>query len=103
MLNSLERIANYNVGGREAFMQSTLVQDATMRNLEIVGEATKNLSADLRASSPEIPWARMSGMRDVLIHNYIGVDLEIVWGVVEDEISPLIAGLLALIEEPDET
>lgn len=72
-----------------------------MRNLEIVGEATKNLSDDLRSSSPEVPWTRMAGMRDVLIHNYVGVDLEIVWGVVEDEIAPLIAKLLLLIEEPD--
>ncbi|CAA9462661.1 MAG: hypothetical protein AVDCRST_MAG25-1090 [uncultured Rubrobacteraceae bacterium] len=83
-------------------MQSTMVQDATIRNLEIVGEATKNVSTVLRASSPEIPWARMAGMRDVLIHNYIGVDREIVWGVVEDEIAPLISKIFALLDEPDE-
>ena len=83
-------------------MHSTLVQDATVRNLEIVGEATKNLSATLRASSPDVPWARMAGMRDVLIHNYMGVDLDVVWGVVEDETSPLIAKLLALLQEPDQ-
>ena len=69
-------------------MRSTLVQDATIRNLEIVGEAVKNLSSALRASSLEIPWARMAGMRDVLIHNYIGVDLDIVWGAVKDETIP---------------
>jgi len=84
-------------------MASTLLQDATVRNLEIIGEATKNLSASLRSASPSVPWARMAGMRDVLIHNYISVDLEVVWGVVEDEISPLKAKLLALLgEEPDE-
>ena len=82
-------------------MQSTLVQDATVRNLEIVGEATKNLSATLRAANPEVPWARMVGMRDVLIHNYMGVDPEIVWGVVEDEVDPLLAKLLALLEADD--
>ena len=80
-------------------MQSTPIQDATVRNLEIVGEATKNLSAALRATSPEVPWA---GMRDVLIHNYMGVDLDVVRGMVEDEVSPLVAKLLALLEEPDE-
>ena len=84
-------------------MRSTLVQDATIRNLEIVGEATKNLSSALRASSPEIPWARMAGMRDVLIHNYIGVDIEIVWGVVQDETAPLIAKIFTLLEKPNET
>ncbi len=80
-----------------------MVQDATVRNFEIVGEATKNLSAALRKSRPEIPWARMAGMRDVLIHNYMGVDLEVVWGAVKDEIAPLNAKLLALLEESDET
>lgn len=83
-------------------MQSTLIQDATVRNLEIVGEATKNLSDTLRDGSPEVPWARMAGMRDVLIHNYMGVDLEIVWGVVAEEIPPLLDKLSALLQEPDE-
>ena len=80
-------------------MQSTLIQDATVRNLEVVGEATKNLSTVLRASSPELPWARMAGMRDVLIHRYMGVDLDVVWGVIEDEVAPLIDKLLVLLDE----
>ena len=80
-------------------MQSTLIQDATVRNLEVVGEATKNLSTVLRASSPELPWARMAGMRDVLIHRYMGVDLDVVWGVIEDEVAPLIVKLLVLLDE----
>ena len=103
MLDALERIANYNTTGRDAFMKSTLVQDATMRNLEIVGEATKNLSSALHDSNLGIPWARMAGMRDVLIHNYMGVDLDIVWGVVKNELSPLIVKLLPLIEQPNKS
>ncbi|MCK6556133.1 DUF86 domain-containing protein [Candidatus Binatia bacterium] len=59
-----------------------MVQDAVIRNLDIVGEAVKNLSADLRAGHPEVLWPRIAGIRDVLIHGHFGVRLETVWNVV---------------------
>ena len=79
ILESLERIEAYTAGGREDFMRSSMAQDATVRNLEVVGEATKRLSPEIRSAHPEIPWRNMARMRDVLIHDYMGVDLEIVW------------------------
>lgn len=80
-----------------------MVQDATVRNLEIVGEATKSLSSTFRASHPEVPWADMAGMRNVLIHRYAAVDLEIVWEVVENRVPFLRGHILALLEPPNDT
>lgn len=80
--DSIVRIEAYTARGRDAFFAETMVQDAVIRNLEIIGEAVKNLSADLRAGHPEVPWPRIAGMRDVLIHDYFGVRLETVWNAV---------------------
>jgi uncharacterized protein with HEPN domain len=70
----------------EAFMADTRTQDAVIRNLEIIGEATKNLSAELRAKYPDIPWKGMAGVRDRLIHHYFGVNLDIVWHIITTEL-----------------
>ncbi len=69
---------------REDFLQSKIVQDAVIRNFEIIGEAVKNLSPDFRKEYSEIEWRKIAGMRDKLIHDYIGVDLWSVWGVIVD-------------------
>src|SRR3989304_2502329 len=70
-------------GGKDRFLAEPIVQDAVIRNLEVIGEAVKSLSPELRAHRPEVPWTQIAGMRDVLIHQYFGVNLETVWNVVE--------------------
>ena len=70
----------------EAFLGDTKTQDAVVRNLEIIGEATNNLSTELRAKYPDIPWRGMAGVRDRLIHDYFGVNLDIVWHIVTAEL-----------------
>lgn len=64
-------------------------QDAVIRQLEIIGEATKNLSDGLRSAHPEIPWRRIAGLRDVLIHGYMGVDLAAVWEITQKNLPDL--------------
>ena len=64
-------------------------QDATLRKLEIIGQAVKSLSDETRSRGPEIPWKQIAGMRDKVIHDYFGVNLEIVWAVVEKELPKL--------------
>lgn len=68
----------------DGFLKNSLIQDAVIRNFEIIGEATKKLNDDFRAKYSKIEWKKIAGMRDKLIHDYIGVDLWAVWGVVEN-------------------
>ncbi len=79
-------------------MASALIQDAVIRNFEIVGEAAKRVSADVRQAFPEVPWNRIAGFRDVLIHNYPGVDLAEVWNVIEAEALRLKRQIQAVLE-----
>ncbi|OKY77557.1 MAG: HEPN domain containing protein [Candidatus Methanohalarchaeum thermophilum] len=70
-------------------MKNELVQDAVIRQLEIIGEASKKLSDDFRSKDEEIEWRDIAGMRDKLIHGYFGVDLEIVWETINNELPKL--------------
>ncbi len=74
----------------EDFFEDIKTQDAVIRNIEIIGEATKNLSDEIRNRYPEIPWKELAGMRDRLIHQYFGVNLDIVWNVTKDELPEIL-------------
>ncbi|MFN2379590.1 MAG: DUF86 domain-containing protein [Bacteroidales bacterium] len=87
---SINKIALYILGmDRKAFSSDTLVQDAVVRQLEIIGEATKRISKKLKEENPQVPWSDMAGMRDVLIHDYIDVDHDIVWRTASESIGEL--------------
>lgn len=85
----LGRIAEYTAAGQQAFLASRLIQDGVIRNLEVIGEATKNLSSELRDANPAIPWRQIAGMRDVLIHDYLKVNLSRIWRTVITDLPPL--------------
>ena len=90
ILESIEKIETYTRNVTfENFDSNTELQDAVVRRLEIIGEAVKNLPAETKSKHPEIPWKQISGMRDVLIHEYAGVSLKRVWKVITDDLSPL--------------
>ena len=89
ILDAVERIQKYTSEGKSEFDRDEKTQDAVVRNLEIIGEATKNVSDELRSNRPDIPWRRLAGMRDKLIHEYFGVNLTIVWEVVDQELPKL--------------
>ena len=99
---SIGKIQSYTQNlSAEAFEESTLIQDAVIRQFEIIGEATKRLSDDTKQQYTEIPWKDMAGMRDVLIHDYINVEIDIVWKTIVDYLPPLLEKINEIIEEID--
>jgi uncharacterized protein with HEPN domain len=96
---ALKRIAAYIAGmNYESFVDDVKTQDAVIRNLEILGEATKNLSPELRAKNPAIPWRSMAAARDRLIHDYFGTNIDIVWQIATVEL-PHVSQQLETLEE----
>lgn len=89
ILRCADRILSYTASGREAFENSTLIQDAVIRNFEIIGEATKQISDALRSANPDVPRRVVGRFRNVLIHHYMGVDLGEVWNIVEGDLPEL--------------
>ena len=81
------------------FRKNDLVVDAVVRNFEIIGEVSKNIPLTVRRSYPNIPWAQMDGMRNVLIHEYFGVDIKILWHTVKKNLPSLRKQLLMLLKE----
>jgi uncharacterized protein with HEPN domain len=92
----IHRIETYVKEGREAFFRSSMLQDAVMRNFEIIGEAAKHVSVPFQQAHSQIPWRRLAGFRDVLIHDYMGVDVEEVWNIVEQHLPGLTRDIDAL-------
>ena len=89
MLERCHRINRFIQPGRAAFMASDEMQDAVIRNVEVIGEAAKRVSVEARSRLSSLDWRAICGMRDVLIHDYIGVDLDEVWNVASTRIPEL--------------
>ena len=98
MRESMQKIARYVAGmDRAAFLADDKTADAVVRNVEIIGEASNQLPEDFKTRNPQVPWRQMTGMRNRIVHDYAGVDLELVWEVVTKSLPVLekqIAGLV---------
>ncbi len=88
---------DYAETGKINFLEDRKTQDAIIRNLEILGEAVKQLSDDLKNEHPEVPWKQIAGLRDKLIHEYFGVNLDLIWEVVETELPKLVKQLKKIL------
>jgi uncharacterized protein with HEPN domain len=84
--------------GYEEFLEDTKTQDAVVRNLEIIGEAIKNISEGLKKKYPQIRWKDLAGVRDKLIHHYFGVNFDIVWSVVKEELPGILLQLEKILK-----
>ena len=99
ILQSIEKIESYTAEGREAFMSDPKTQDAVVRNFEIIGEATKRLSQKAKVQQAHIPWREVAGFRDILIHDYEGVDCLEVWNIIENHLPQLHAAVNELLAQ----
>jgi len=104
ILEAIQRISRY-LGNLsyDDFLKDTKTQDAVIRNIEIIGEAAKGVTEELRAKYPHIPWKSMAGMRDRLIHHYFGVNLDIVWQVISEELPSLTPELSQITKAAEDT
>ena len=88
MLDCIARIDEY-VDSKDQFYESRLVQDAVVRNLQVMSESSQRLSVDLKSQYSDTPWKNISGFRNIIVHDYLGLDLDMVWSVVELELPKL--------------
>lgn len=90
ILDAASRIESYLEDAElDRFLSDTLLQDAVVRNLEVIGEAAKGVPENVRSEMPDVEWRKIAGMRDVLIHDYAGIDLEMVWEAATSKVPPL--------------
>ncbi|SMP17500.1 Uncharacterized conserved protein, contains HEPN domain [Desulfurobacterium pacificum] len=90
ILESIKKIEKYTKGmSKEEFFSNDLIIDGVIRNLEIIGEATKKLPTTLKENHSHIPWKEIAGMRDILIHDYSGVDAQVIWDTIKEDLPTL--------------
>lgn len=90
VLKSIKKIQRYIQGkSYNEFIKDDLLIDGVIRNLEVIGEAIKNIPVSLRKMYPSVKWKKIAGLRDILIHEYFGIDYELLWDVIENEIPSL--------------
>lgn len=99
ILGRIQRVGMYTQEGRTTFFESVLLQDGVILNFEVVGEAVKQVSQELKQKYPGIPWRRIAGFRDVLIHDYMEVSLSEVWNVVEQDLPNLKHNITLILQE----
>lgn len=98
ILDAAHKIVSYTAGmSFEDFNMDSKTADAVIRNFEIIGEASNKLSEGLRTDNPQIDWDRIRGFRNRIIHEYFGIDLEIVWNIIEDDIEELIEQIESIL------
>ena len=96
ILECMEWITRYTEEGREAFFFNRKTQSATLRELQTLAESAQRLSDELKEAHPEVPWESISGFRNVLVHDYLGIRLERIWEIIERDLPAFRAALEAI-------
>ena len=86
---AIAKILAYTAGGREAFLADGRTQDAVLRNIEVIGEAARNVSEATRKAHPAVPWREMADMRNKVIHDYFRLDVDVIWDVIQNDLPSL--------------
>ena len=96
-IEQIELISSFSERGRVTFFNDLITQSAVLHRLALLGEACRGVSPELREAHPEIPWAQIIAFRNVVIHEYFGIDLELVWAIVAEHIATLGARLSSVV------
>ncbi len=99
ILEAISRIEQYSSRGKDAFEGDELVQNWIVNHLQVIGEAARSLSADFREANKDVPWAKIIGMRHILVHRYFQIDRDLVWSVVVGDLPELKQRVEAILEE----
>lgn len=101
ILESIRRIEVNTSGGPESFMKSDTLQDAVLRNLHVMAESTQRLSTVAQESQPAVDWRALAAFRNVVVHDYLGVDLELIWLIVKNNVPELKTAAEAILHDLD--
>jgi uncharacterized protein with HEPN domain len=99
ILECIGRIDENTSDGRDTFMASHTLQDAVLRNLQTMAESTQRLSESLKARYPDVEWRRIAAFRNILVHNYLGIDLDRIWDVVEHDVVEMRTAVVNILDE----
>ena len=99
IIEAIERIERYAQRGKDAFVHDELLQTWVVHHIQIIGEAARKLSDELRARDQDIPWPEIIAMRNVLVHDYFGIDVDEVWSTVEEDLPGLKRRVRALLAD----
>jgi uncharacterized protein with HEPN domain len=99
IIEAIDQIMRYAASGREKFERDELIQNWFLRHLQIIGEAAYRVPDEVKAQTPNIPWAKIIGMRHILVHDYFQIDTEVVWEVVEKDLPVLRRDIESLLKK----
>ncbi len=99
MQEAIERIEKYVARGRDSLEGDELIQVWILYHLQIVGEAARSVSAELRQAHAEVPWSDIIGMRHVLVHRYFGIDIDLIWTVIQDSLPELKRSIVGILRD----
>lgn len=103
ILECIRRIEEDTAAGKDRFMSSHTLHDAVLRNLQIMAESVQRLSDLSKAAQPGIDWRKIAAFRNVLVHNYLGLDLEIIWRIVQEDLPTLKTAVQSLLQEKNDS
>ncbi len=102
ILECIRRIEEDITEGRERFIASHTLQDAVLRNLQVITESTQRLSEAVKATQPDVEWRKIAAFRNILVHDYLGIDLETVWDITQRDIPELKQAVEMMLRPPPE-
>jgi len=100
ILEAISKVKSYTAGmSREEFEKDSKTIDAVLRNLEVTGEAAKGIPESFREDHPEVDWRKVAGLRDVLIHNYFGISMDIIWDILQNQVERLESQIRSMLND----